>query len=410
MKYLSIATLCLISALGFAQTATVKGLVKDEMSQQPIAGAVVNLVGTGFTDTTNSNGLFTITKVPYGDYTVEIKEGAHGTYTEKVSVNQPEVVVGSVGLNVGEQEVERMERHDKAATEEAPPVVTVSDNDLINIGAQTIAGSLAGIRDAFISTTAFVMSNARFRMRGYNLGEYDVYFNGIPVNDLENGSVPSASWSGLNTVMRNRNYALGLTAGDFAFGGVGGSFYLDATASSQRKELEVSYSNANRNFRHRLMATYASGLMKGGWAVSAAFSRRWAEQGYVPGTFYDGYSYYLSVDKHFGDNNTLSLTTYGSPTKDGKDVATVQEAYNLAGSNYYNPGWGYQNGVVRNAYINNTFQPMFILTDRWKIDSKSDLVTAAGFSFGKKINSHLDWYNAARPTARLLPKLTQLYC
>lgn len=398
MKYIYLLLICFFCYAGFAQNAIVKGLVKDELSQQPIAHAVITITGANnFTDSTKDDGLFLIKNVPYGKYTIEIKEGTHSAYKEDIDINQPEVVIGSVGLAVAESEVERSERHDKVLSEEPAPNVTVSDNDLLNIGAQNIAGALAGTRDPFISTTAFVTSAARFRIRGYNPGEFDVFFNGVPINDVENGSVPSAAWGGLNTVMRNRNYSLGLGPSDFAFGGLGGSYYLDATASTQRKGLEVAYSNADRNYRERLMATWSSGILKSGWAVALSFSRRWAQQGYVPGTFYDSYSYYMSVDKHFGDNHILSLTAYGSPTKEGKDLATVQEAYNLAGSNYYNPGWGYQNGVMRNGYVNNTFQPMFILTHRWKIDEKSSLVTAASFSFGKRENTHIDWYNAKDP-------------
>ncbi|HWB62289.1 MAG TPA: hypothetical protein VG603_02175, partial [Chitinophagales bacterium] len=145
------------------------------------------------------------------------------------------------------------------------------------------------------------------------------------------------------------------------------------------------------------MATYSTGRLKGGWYVSASFARRWAKEGYVAGTFYDGYSYFLSVDKKFGENNTLSFTTYGTPTRYGQAKATVQEAYDLAGTNYYNPAWGYQNGVKRNASVINTFQPQFILNDDWKINDKSKFMASAGFSFGKRKSSALDWNEAADP-------------
>lgn len=55
--------------------------------------------------------------------------------------------------------------------------------------------------------------------------------------------------------------------------------------------------------------------MKGGWAVSLSYSRRWADEGYVKGTFYDGHSYFLSVEKIINSKHSLSLTGFGAMTK-----------------------------------------------------------------------------------------------
>jgi len=69
----------------------------------------------------------------------------------------------------------------------------------------------------------------------------------------------------------------------------------------------------------------------------------------------------------------------------------------LAGSHYYNPYWGYQNGKVRNANIGKTNQPVFILTHDFRISNHTSLLTAAGYSFGNRSVSGLDWYNAPDP-------------
>ena len=217
------------------------------------------------------------------------------------------------------------------------------------------------------------------------------------MNDLGTGRALTSSWGGLNDVLHNRDITIGLGQNNYSFGGVGGTYSLDTRASAQREGLTVSYSNANRNFRNRLMATYNTGVLKSGWAVTASFSKRWATEGYVPGTTYDGYSYLVSVDKHFGNTNVLSFTTFGSPTKEGLATGETQEAYNLVGSHYYNSDWGYQNGVKRNAFVRNNFQPQFILNDRWKITDKSTLIMAVGASFGKNKQSGLEYSNAPNP-------------
>ena len=85
--------------------------------------------------------------------------------------------------------------------------------------------------------------------------------NGVPVNDLYTGNGLTSGWSGLNNVIRNRDITIGLGASDYAFGGVGGSYSLNTTASAQREGLDVSFSNADRNFRNRLMATYSTAII-----------------------------------------------------------------------------------------------------------------------------------------------------
>ncbi len=40
------------------------------------------------------------------------------------------------------------------------------------------------------------------------------------------------------------------------------------------------------------MATASTGLMDNGYAFTVSASKRWAEEGYVEGTFYDAWAYY----------------------------------------------------------------------------------------------------------------------
>ncbi len=69
----------------------------------------------------------------------------------------------------------------------------------------------------------------------------------------------------------------------------------------------------------------------------------------------------------------------------------------IAGDNFYNPYWGYQNGKKRNSSVASTFQPVFILTHDWKVNDKTSLVTAGSYIFGKRSVTALDWYNSADP-------------
>jgi hypothetical protein len=160
------------------------------------------------------------------------------------------------------------------------------------------------------------------------------------------------------------------------------------------------------------MLTHSTGISKKGWAFSLSGSRRWADEGYVPGTYYDGWGYFAAVDKRIGQRHLLSLTAFGAPTENGRQGAAVQEMMELAGTHYYNPNWGYQNGKKRNASIGKTHQPVFILTHDFRLNNKTTLTTAAGYSFGNRSVTAIDWYNAADPRPdyyRYLPSYTSTW-
>src|SRR6185436_7545691 len=103
---------------------------------------------------------------------------------------------------------------------------------------------------------------------------------------------------------------------------------------------------------------------------------------------------------------------FGAPTENGRQGSSVQEMVDLAGDHYYNPNWGYQNGVKRNASIARSFKPVFILTHDYRLNNKTTITTAAGYSFGKRSITALDWYNAADPRPdyyRYLPSYTSTW-
>jgi hypothetical protein len=278
------------------------------------------------------------------------------------------------------------------------PTISLDDNDFGDgANAQNISSILTAGRDPFFSASAFNFSPARFRMRGYDNDLNATFMNGIPMDNLDNGFTPFGLWGGLNDVMRNRDLSIGLRYNTFSFGDIGSSTSIDSRASKQREQTQVGYSLSNRNYTHRVNVYHGSGISKKGWAYVVAGSFRGADEGYVPGTYYNGYSYFLGLDKRFGQKHLLSLVAFGAPTENGRQTAAVQEAMDLVGTNYYNPAWGYQNGKKRNANVAKTHQPYIILTHDFRISNKSSLVTAIGYSFGERATTALDWNNSADP-------------
>ncbi|MCB0776828.1 MAG: TonB-dependent receptor, partial [Chitinophagaceae bacterium] len=271
------------------------------------------------------------------------------------------------------------------------PIVSMDENALGDGNAQNISSVLTAGRDPFFTAAAFNFSPLRFRIRGYDAEFFGTYMNGIPVKNLENGYTPFGQWGGLNDVLRNRELSLGLHNTTFAFGDIGSNTSIDSRASKQRAQTSLSYAYSNRNYSHRVMATHSTGLSKKGWAFTFSGSRRFADEGYVPGTYYDGWSYFAGIDKAIGQKHLISLVGFGASTENGRQGAATMEMQDLAGDHYYNPYWGYQNGKKRNSRIGKSHQPYIILTHDYRISSNTSLVTAVGYSFGDRSTTALDW-------------------
>ena len=274
---------------------------------------------------------------------------------------------------------------------DAIPSVVLEDAETNDEGVaeQSVSPILNAGRDPFLSAASFNFGVARFRIRGYDNSYFETYMNGIPTDYIDNGFSAYNLWSGLNDVTRNRENVLGLRPSSFAYSGIGGLYAIDSRAGKQRKQLSVTIGTSNRTYDLRGGITYGTGLTKKGWSVAVSLFGRWAKNGYVKGTAMQSVSYFLSVQKFF-HKQSLALTVFGVPTKQGKASATTQEVYNLVGNNYYNPNWGYQDGKVRNARIEYRHQPTFILTHEWQPTDKSHLLTAAGYSFGERSLSSID--------------------
>ncbi|MDE6779143.1 MAG: hypothetical protein K2J51_06735, partial [Alistipes sp.] len=208
---------------------------------------------------------------------------------------------------------------------------------------------------------------------------------------------PWSLWSGLNDATRNQNNVSGLTMTEQGLGGIGGQTNINATASQMRKGFRASVVSANQMYRFRLMLSYASGQLDNGWSYAFSFSTRQGGNDYVDGVYYNAYAYFGSVEKLFGTDHRLALTVMAAPTERGAQQASTQEAYDLFGSNYYNPNVGYQSGKLRNTRVRNTHEPIVMLNYTWDISERTRLTAATSLRFGYNGYSALTWNNGADP-------------
>lgn len=278
------------------------------------------------------------------------------------------------------------------------PVFNISGESLGESSSeQEIPGLLRASDDIFAQKASYNFRAAGFRIRGYGGRNTSVTLNGMPFSHPELGFAVWSWWGGLNDITRYSESRLGITKNPYDFGSVGGYTNIDMRPSTQREGTKVSYGSSNRSYRHRLMATHSSGMMENGWAYTVSASGRYSKEGYVPGTFFRGGSYFLGLEKKLNDKHSISFMGFGAPTAEGLSSISVQESYDLSGSNYYNPNWGYQNGEKRNASVRKAHQPILMLKHHWDVDENTHFSSGVYYQFGQYSSSRLNWYDAKDP-------------
>jgi hypothetical protein len=278
------------------------------------------------------------------------------------------------------------------------PIFSTGGGDVdADLEQQDVSSLLSSSRDVFLQFSSFQFGASRYRPRGYLAENQLIMINGVNVNNVETGFSSWSNWGGLNDVTRYVETRFGNVSSRLNFSGAGGYINIDSKASSFKKGTRISYANSNRIFGHRVMVTHSTGMMLNGWALTVSASTRQGNAVYVPGTFFNANAYYVSLDKRIDDRHMLSFTGFGAPIQQGRSNANTLEAYQLAGSNYYNSAWGYQNGKVRNASVSTTHRPMLMLTHIFNITPDSRLTTSMFHNFGKSGLTGINWNDAPNP-------------
>ena len=372
----------------YAQQTVVEGSVKDLTSNQALAEVTVTFEGLLLSTQTDASGVFLFSfDVPLGEQVLTLTKDGYRVARYPIVINEGET------LNIQDMMMSLDESDDDLFT------ITLSDDELNDdtSGADNISGLLSSSQDVFQRAAAFEFSSSFFRVRGLNTDNGNVLMNGIEMNKVYNGRPQWSNWGGLNDVLRNQELTTGLAPSSYNFGGILGTTNINLRASEYRSGSRVTYSSSNRSYTNRVMATHASGMVKGGWSYAFSLGRRWGNEGFQDGTFYDANSFFVSVEKKINDKHSLNFTGFYTPNRRGKSSPNTQEVYDLKDIKY-NEYWGYHDGEKRNSRIRRIAEPVLMLNHYWDVTDKTSLNTNVAYQFGELGNSRLDYAGGANPS------------
>ena len=387
LKFTLLAIITLLVSTTFAQESGLKGRVLSRNGRTAVENVVVAIKGTDFKAKTNGDGYFELKGVPAGDYRLTLVASEFEGLDIAVKVEHDIKDINALVITPKSVPGEVLD----------DAIFAEFDYDSSSSDAQALPSSLSASKDLYNSIASYRFSEMRFNVRGYDSKYSNVYLNGIRFNDALTGYAPWSLWSGLNDATRNQESVAGLTTTDYGVGGFGGTTNINARASQMRKGFSVSASGGNQMYNFRAMISYATGQLDNGWSFAFSASTRQGGNCYVDGVYCNSYGYFAAAEKQFNPKHRLSLMILGTPQERGAQQASTQEAYDMFGSNYYNPNVGLQKGKLRNSRIRRSHEPIVMLNYYYDINEKTRLTAATSVRFGYNGYSALTWKDGADP-------------
>ena len=389
-----------------------RGSVFDAQGE-PLIGATVAVIGTNTATAADIDGNFSIS-VP--DNAKEIKISYVG-FKEKSIKAQPQT--GRIVLdpeNTMLQDV--VVTQSVARTRKTPVAVSTVDAPYIEakLGGQEFPEVLKTTPGVWATKDGGGYGDAKINMRGFKSQNIAQLVNGIPINDMEWGGVYWSNWSGISDVTSSMQTQRGLGAAIISTPSVGGTINITTRSLDAKKGGTLFYGMGNDNM-NQIGFSASTGLMDNGWAITIMGSRKWGN-GYIQGTRFNAYTWFVNISKKINDNHQLSFTAFGSPqdhwkrdTNNGLTVKGWQGVKNYMNgeSQYrYNPTFGYRlNGQAYVSNQNHFHKPHISLNHIWQIDYKSSLSTAVYLSIangygtsgqGRTSSMRSEWYGASNGT------------
>ena len=368
------------TAVIFAQTK-LTGKVVDE-TNQPLPGASVILKGATSGASTDFDGNFTFeTSVSNGTILVSFVGYETKSFTFTKSTN-----FGTIGLKPSAESLEEIviTATSFAIERKTPVAVSTIKADVIEnkLGSQEFPEILKSTPGVYATKSGGGFGDGRLNLRGFNSENVAVMINGVPVNDMENGRVYWSNWAGLADVTSAMQVQRGLGASKVAVPSIGGTINILSKTTDAEKGGNI-ISGVGSDGYQKYGATVSTGLLDNGLAVTVSASKTKGD-GYVDGTQFEGYNYFVNVSKQLNDNHKLSFTSFGAPQTHGQrqNRSTIETYRNAESGNKFSPDWGIKNGQIVSTEDNFYHKSQSSLNHYWTISDKSDLSTSLYASWG----------------------------
>jgi len=377
----------------FAQ-GKITGTVNDAELQTGIPAVNVSIAGTTNGTSTDIDGKFAINSTTASGKLV-ISYIGFTTKTVNFSVAEGQTLnLGSITLSADESQLEEIVIVgsgvlDVAKDRKTPVAVsTIKASEIQQkLGNQEFPEILNNTPSVYVTKGAGGFGDSRINIRGFDQKNIAVMVNGVPVNDMESSAVYWSNWAGISDVTSFMQVQRGLGSSKLAISSVGGTVNIVTNSADKKEGGSLSNTIGNDKFI-KFLATYSTGKMKNGLSASVLFSRT-AGDGYVDGTKFEGYNYFIGLGYEINEKNHLQLTFTGAPQWHNQRSTSPTIAQYIAAGNpgdpdiKYNRDFGYLNGKEYSFKTNYYHKPVASLNWDYEINGTTKLSTVLYGSWGR---------------------------
>ncbi|MNX45383.1 Ferric enterobactin receptor precursor [compost metagenome] len=390
-NWLLTGLLFMIVSTAFSQ-GKITGTITDGTGSLP--GANVVIKGSTIATSTDFDGKFTLNATSStGEIVISFL--GYQNQTVKFSVaNGATTNLGTIALASNSNElseiVVKSSVVDIAKDRKTPVAVSTIRAAEIQekLGSQEFPEILKSTPSVYASKAGGGYGDSRIAIRGFDQKNIAVMVNGVPINDMENSAVFWSNWAGISDVTSAMQVQRGLGASKLAISSVGGTINIVTKSSDVKEGGSISSSFGNDNYL-KAQASYSTGLMKNGLSASVLFSRT-EGNGYVDGTKFEGYNYFVALGYKINDKHSLEFTFTGAPQwHDQRSTSPLLSDFLKYGSDgktpniKYNSDWGYKNGEEYNLKTNYYHKPVMSLNWDYAINETTKLSTVLYASWGR---------------------------
>lgn len=368
------------------------GQVIDAFKSTPITNVTVEIDQVKLEITTNETGEFNIdqTKLP-ATFSIKLSKSGYYPLQQKVNLNElngTKRIFSLVPIKTIHQEIATIELDQSDDTDESDVYSLLTSSD-----------------DPIQKAAAFQFGIFRMKLRGIGDQWSRLGFNGFLLNDLQQGKSTYQIFSGQNKLTDYTDGIMGYNSNEDDFGDLGLNQWISFNPVTYRKGLSLNYSVSNRSYTHRLGAQYVKHFNRSKVSLVLGANRRWAFEGFIPGTFYDAWGAYVGLAKKINKLTDIQLLLVNAPVQRGKSSPGTKEVFDLSDDRLYNSYWGFQSGKKRNSRIAKIELPTAFLNLSSKLSDHLQLNIGLMATKGKRSDSSIDWTNSPDPRPDYYQKL-----
>jgi iron complex outermembrane recepter protein len=299
------------------QLATISGTVRDDETGNALAGCNVVIAGTASGATTDTQGNFQITGVPYGKATLVASFIGYETKRREIEIAQPLMQINFrltpaaiVGPAVTVVATRGRERETPTAFS------TLTQNDIqARYAAQDVPVLLSELPSTtFYSESGNGVGYNYLSIRGFDQRRISVLINGVPQNDPEDHDVYWVDFPDLLANVEDIQVQRGAGSAFYGPPAIGGSVNIVTSHFSPQRAVSAYVGGGTYDTRRYSLAIN-SGMWRNKYMLFARFSRIQSD-GYRDRSWVDFKSYFFGAAR-VGEKSTTRLHFYGGPIEDG---------------------------------------------------------------------------------------------